>query len=104
MASGGAAVELDLRGWASATSSVNQQAGMVQAEGASDLSNTVAWAGVIGLQDASGAAVADYALHSASSGFDYRNAYVSAVPEPATVALWAIGLTLLGGMRGRAVA
>lgn len=104
MASGGDGVELDMRAWASATSSVNLVTGMVQAEGVADLSNTVAWAGVLSLQDAGGAAVTDYTLRSSTSGFDYRSAYVSAVPEPASVVLWLGGLALLGAALRRRTA
>ena len=54
------------------------------------------WGGITALRDASGQVVNDFAAVSASSGLDYRNAYVSAVPEaPASLMLLA-GRAMLG--------
>jgi hypothetical protein len=88
----GAPVQLDIRGWASATTSaVIDGFGMISGHGVTDLSNTVAWAGITALHDGSGALIRDYTALSSSSGFDYRNAYASAVPEPGTSVLLLAG-------------
>lgn len=65
------------------------------ATGHSDLGHTIAWGGISGLVDASGAAVSSFSAISATSGFDYRNAYVSAVPEPAQALLLLAGMLVL---------
>lgn len=68
--------------------------GEALAYGAADLGNTIAWSGITELRDASGQLISDFSAISATSGFDYRNAYVSAVPIPA--AAWLFGSGLLG--------
>ena len=83
------------------TSAYHREEGSLQADSLSDMGHTLAWAGVTEIRDASGALVADYSLFSASSGFDYRNAYVSAVPDAPPAALLAAGLAMLGLTRRR---
>lgn len=65
------------------TSSVSQ--------GSAYADHSLRWGGIVGVFDDAGVAVSGYGLESVS-GFDYRNAYTPAVPEPATSALWAVGL------------
>ena len=71
------------------------------ADSLADMGHTLAWAGVTELRDADGALVGDYSLLSDSSGFDYRHAYVSAVPDAPQAALLAAGLALIGVVRRR---
>lgn len=75
--------------------------GHATAVGEADLYNTMAWGGIQSVQSPAGDVYADYAAVSASSGFDYRNAYVSAVPEPGPALLWLCGLALLTATRLR---
>lgn len=83
------------------TSNYQRDPGQMVANSGADMGHTLAWAGVTELRDASGAQVGDFSLLSASSGFDYRNAYVSAVPDAPQVALLAAGLALIGLVRRR---
>ena len=77
-----------MRGWASAGTSANRPQTLVTADNVADLSRSITWGGITTLHDASGQVVNNFAAVSASSGFDYRNAYVSAVPEaPASLLL-----------------
>ena len=103
MINNGGLLQLDMRGWASAGTSVNLSIGQVSADSWSDLGHTIAWGGITELRDASNQLVTNFSAFSASSGFDYRNAYVSVVPELPTVALTVIGLGLMAllGMRRR---
>ena len=57
--------------------------------------STMAWGGVISLTDGQGGAVMDFSALSASTGFDYRQAYAAPVPEPATGVLLLAGLLVL---------
>lgn len=61
-----------------------------------DLSHTIGWAGLSGLHDASGAPVTLTAI-SPTTGFDYMNAQVTAVPEPGAAS------SLLAGLAGLAM-
>jgi hypothetical protein len=68
-----------------------------------DMSHTLAWGGVLDVRDANGDAVSTYSLVGLGSGFDFRNAHVSAVPEPASAMMTLAGvLVLLGARRRRA--
>ncbi|MDP3871064.1 MAG: hypothetical protein Q8Q80_00225 [Methyloversatilis sp.] len=66
----------------------------------SNLGNTIGWGGIVMLKTAEGAPINTYSALG-DSGFDYRQAYVSAVPEPAPAALFAGGLLVLMAMRRR---
>ena len=103
MINNGGLLQLDMRGWASAGTSVNLSIGQVSADSWSDLGHTIAWGGITELRDANNQSVTNFSAFSASSGFDYRNAYVSVVPELPTVALMGIGLGLMAllGLRRR---
>lgn len=92
----GTPVQLDMRGWASAGTSIYQPMQLSTADGQADLGHTIAWGGITTLRDASGATVTDYTAVSASSGFDYRNAYVGLVPEAPSSLLLLAGLAMLG--------
>ncbi len=98
IANNGALVQLDMRGSARSVASSNQVLTSVQADGLADLGHTMAWGGIIALKDPSGAAVTDFSAASASSSFDYRNAHISAVPEPGAAGLWLAGVAALGGL------
>ena len=102
MVNNGGLVQLDMRGWASAGTSLYQPEQHSVADSWSDMSQTIAWAGITELLDANGQAVTDFNAFSATSGFDYRNAYVSAVPELPSGALLLGGMALLGGRLRRA--
>ena len=54
--------------------------------------NTMSWQGIGSLADAGGAPIALFSALSPGSGFDYANAYVAEVPEPAIWALWLSGV------------
>lgn len=96
MVNNGALLQLDMRGWVNAGTSVNLSLGQVSADSWSDLGNTIAWGGITELRDANNQLVTNFSAFSASSGFDYRNAYVSVVPELPTPALVVLGLGLMG--------
>ena len=102
MVNNGGLVQLDMRGWASAGTSVYQPQQLSTADSWADMGQTVAWAGISGLLDANGQAVTDFSAVSATSGFNYRNAYVSAVPELPSGALLLGGAALLGARLRRA--
>ena len=96
MQNNGLAVQLDMRGWASATTSVFEPQTLVTADSFADLGRSITWGGITALHDASGQLVDNFAAVSATSSFDYRHAYVSVVPEvPGSVMLLA-GLAMLG--------
>lgn len=57
-----------------------------------DLGHTFAWKGIESVVDQDGNAIPILSAISADTGFDYRNAYVAAVPEPATWMLWALAV------------
>ncbi len=63
------------------------------AESIVDYSHTLSWGGITGVFDASGNAVSNFTVTSAS-GFEY--AAVAPVPEPETYAMLLAGLGLLG--------
>ena len=96
MVNNGGLLQLDMRGWASAGTSVNLSIGQVSADSWSDLGHTIAWGGITEVRDANNQLVSNFSAISASSGFDYRNAYVSAVPELPAPALAVLGLGLMG--------
>ncbi len=58
-----------------------------------DLSHTMGWGGISGVTDAAGNAVSFSA--QGASGFDYAQAFTSAVPEPGSWALIGAGLLAL---------
>lgn len=60
-------------------------------QGSAFADHSLQWGGIVGVFDEAGNPVGAYGLASAS-GFDYRKAYVPAVPEPATSVLWALGI------------
>jgi hypothetical protein len=60
-----------------------------------DYGNTVAWDGITGVFNQTGAPITNYSVLS-ESGFDYTQ---SAVPEPATWAMLIAGFGLVGGMQ-----
>lgn len=68
----------------------------IYVQGLGDLSHTIGWAGLSNLRDASGAAVTLTAI-SPSTGFDYMNPQVTAVPEPGAAS------ALLAGLSGLAM-
>lgn len=74
---------------------------VVDATGRASLGNTIAWGGIVDLRDANGALITDFSALSATSGFDYANAYVSAVPVPTAAWLFGTGLLGLVGMAQR---
>lgn len=102
LVNGGAPVQLLMGAWVRAGTSVYQmEEGSFNADSQSDMGHTLAWAGITELRDANGVLVSDFSAFSVGSGFDYRNAYVAAVPEHGTLALFAAGLALLGLQRRR---
>ena len=58
--------------------------------------HTMAWGGIVELLDENGQAITDFTALSESTGFDYKDAYVSAVPAPAAAWLFSAGLGLIG--------
>lgn len=101
MQNNGTPVQLDMRAWTSAGTSIYQPQSFATADSYADLGQSVTWGGITGVRDASGALVSNYGAVSATSGFDYRNAYVSVVPEAPASLMWLAGLALLGVARRR---
>ena len=66
----------------------------------SNLGNTIGWGGIVSLTTAEGTPIGTYSA-SGDSGFDYRQAYVSAVPELTPAVLLAGGLLALLALRRR---
>lgn len=64
-----------------------------------NFSNTMSWQGITSLADLNGASVGPFSAMSSSSGFDYANAYVTAVPEPEKWLLWLCGFIGLIAVR-----
>lgn len=69
--------------------------------GVADLLHTVAWGGISELRDPNGVLVSNFSAPSTTTDLDYRNAYVSAVPDAPTSLLLAIGLAAIGTQRRR---
>lgn len=92
-------VQIGLETWAS--SSVGG-IGTMSTSTYSDLSSTLAWAGLTDVS-ARGVAVTDYTAISADTGFNFRTGfYANSVPEPGTWALLILGFGAVGGaMRAR---
>jgi hypothetical protein len=65
-----------------------------------NLGNTIGWGGIVLLKTADGTLIDDYSALG-DSGFDYRQVYVSAVPEPAPAVLFSVGLLALLALRRR---
>lgn len=76
--------------------------GLVNGIYTANLSNTVAWGGILELRDADGALVTDYTARSDSVNFDYRQAYASAVPELPVWSLMLLGTGLVAARRSKA--
>lgn len=66
-----------------------------------DMGHTVAWGGIAEIRDAAGNPLSNYSAVSNATGFDYSQAYVGAIPEPATWALALCGLALLACAKSR---
>jgi len=63
--------------------------------------NTFAWGGIVSVTDANHQALTDFSAISTATGFDYRQAYVSSVPEPQAAALWVLGLLAIAAATRR---
>lgn len=66
--------------------------GLAGADAWSDLGHTIAWGGIESVVDGAGNPIDTYTAFSQTTGFDYRNAYVSAVPEPRIWLLLMVGM------------
>ena len=90
------AADVNIGGEARATARADLNfGGNAYVSGLSDLGNTIAWGGISGVVDPSGANVANFSAMSATSGFNYREAYVSPVPEVSPAPLMLAGLAAL---------
>jgi hypothetical protein len=83
---------------------VASRGGDVLAGGQADLGHTIAWGGITNLRDENGQAISGFTAISASSGYDYVNAFPSAVPIPAAAWLFGSGLLGLVGVARRSTA
>lgn len=70
--------------------------------GLADLGHTLAWNGVTAIYLGDNALPLSALSVTSDSGFDYGQAYVEAVPEPSSIALWFAGLLLLPWLQARA--
>lgn len=86
-------ISLNGETWASA-SGAEGRGGDVLAGGLADLSHTISWGGISNMRDENGQPITGFTAISASTGYDYVNAFPSAVPVPATA--WLLGSGLLG--------
>jgi hypothetical protein len=84
---------------AGASSTIPGVPATLDAFGALDLGNTLAWGGITDLRDANGVAVTEFDATSSDTGFNYAQAYV-AVPEPGTFAILLTGMLGLAARRG----
>lgn len=90
-------VQVSMNAWLSASAVADiAGVGSASSDAATDFGNTIAWGGITELRDPSGQWVSNFSAISSSSGYDYRNAYVSAVPEVPSLALMAAGLAMMG--------
>jgi hypothetical protein len=71
--------------------------GAVSGNAFADLGNTIAWGGITSLLDGDGQAIGDYTAIGGDNGggFNYRQAFATAVPEPASWLLLLLGLAVL---------
>jgi hypothetical protein len=95
---------LDFSATVDATSgAVATVAGPVSTRGAGHASfgNTMSWQGIVSLTDSHGAPIVGFSALSPTSGFDYAQAYVSAVPEPASWLLSLCGAAFFSVVRGK---
>ena len=83
---------------------VASRGGDVLAGGQADLRHTIAWGGISNVRDENGQAISGFTAISASSGYDYVNAFPSAVPIPAAAWLFGSGLLGLVGVARRSTA
>lgn len=75
--------------------------GGASAGASADIGHTLAWGGVQQVRDAGGNPVDTYAMTGMGSGFDFRQAYVTAVPEAPSLMLWLAGLATVAVRRAR---
>ena len=96
------AMQLQLVGWARTRSQANViGGGGAYVTGLADLGHTIGWGGISTVVDPAGNVVSGFSAVSTSSGFDYRNAYVSAVPEPASPLLLLLGAGVIAVWKRR---
>jgi hypothetical protein len=69
-----------------------QHEALAGADAWSDLGHTIAWGGIESVVDEAGNPIGIFTAFSQTTGFDYRNAYVSAVPEPRSWLLLMVGV------------
>lgn len=98
----GAKLGVQLTGFAEVLGSTGAMGpdGSASLEAGADLGSTIAWAGITSLKDGDGNPITDFSAVSDVSGFDYRQAYVSAVPLPPAAILLAPALAGLLAWRG----
>lgn len=97
----GAPISLHLAGTLEAHASALVQGADLASANASagflgDLSHTIAWGGILEVHDTAGNLLSGYTALSSATGYDYRLAAVSQVPEPAALWLALCGIVALG--------
>lgn len=70
--------------------------GYGSAGASNDMSNTLAWDGLLQVWDNQGNEVSDYSFVGLGTGFDFRQSTVSAVPEPRSWLMLLVGMAILG--------
>ena len=95
------AANLHISAEARSNSQAELSLGSANVSGMFNLGHTIAWGGITGLVDPLGASVANFSAVSATSGFDYRNAYGLAVPEMSPARLLLAGLARLAWLTRR---
>ncbi|WP_296885294.1 PEPxxWA-CTERM sorting domain-containing protein [Thiobacillus sp.] len=88
-------ISLNGETWSSVLGAASR-GGDILAGGQADLRHTIAWGGITNVRDENGQAISGFTAISATSGYDYVNAFPAAVPEPETYATMLAGLGLVG--------